>query len=71
MQELAKQAASAACFLRSNPEQPQVALVSAWNEIDEGHWVLPSLAHGTQKLEALQMGFRASDPCSMAWTYGT
>ena len=29
-------------------------LISAWNENDEGHWVVPSLMNGTAKMEAVQ-----------------
>ena len=35
-------------------------LISAWNENDEGHWVIPSLMNGTQKLEAVQSAINAT-----------
>ena len=35
-------------------------LIGAWNENDEGHWIVPSLDDGTAKLEAVQRGIRAA-----------
>ena len=35
-------------------------LISAWNENDEGHWVVPSLMNGTQKMEAVQAAINAT-----------
>ena len=37
-----------------------VVCSGAWNENDEGHWVVPSLHGGTAKLEAVQRGVRAA-----------
>jgi hypothetical protein len=34
--------------------QPPVAIISAWNEYDEGHWISPSLDQGDAKLKAVK-----------------
>jgi hypothetical protein len=33
-------------------------IIGAWNELDEGHWIMPSLLNGTQKLEAVRKGIQ-------------
>lgn len=33
---------------------PPVAIISAWNEYDEGHWISPSLDQGDAKLKAVR-----------------
>ena len=38
--------------------EANAVIVGAWNENDEGHWVVPSLLGGTQKLVAVQEGVR-------------
>jgi len=40
--------------------EAQTIIISAWNENDEGHWIMPSLHNGTAKLEAVQRGIRAA-----------
>merc|ERR1711935_1113896 len=47
-------------FALDNPTtvESNAVIVGAWNENDEGHWIVPSLYNGTQKLEAIQKGVR-------------
>ena len=40
--------------------EARAVLISAWNENDEGHWVVPSLMNGTQKMEAVQAAINAT-----------
>lgn len=61
MQELQDHTRDAVSFSLQNPAvvEARAALVSAWNENDEGHWIVPSLHRGTEKLEAVQRGIAA------------
>lgn len=54
--ELQEHVANAIDFAIANEKtvEARTVLISAWNENDEGHWVVPSLMHGTQKMEAVQ-----------------
>ena len=59
MEELEAHTAAAVKFTRDHSASATTALsvlISAWNENDEGHWIIPSLRHGTRKLEAVQRG---------------
>ena len=59
MDELENHTAAAVRFAvarRANATSAASVLISAWNENDEGHWVVPSLRHGTRKLEAVRRG---------------
>jgi hypothetical protein len=54
-EELAEHLGSAVDWTRANPEaaEAQVILVYAWNETDEGGWLMPTLAEGTARVEAI------------------
>eukprot|EP01052_Picozoa_sp_SAG31_P027777 SAG31_NODE_2628_length_5350_cov_48.017901_4_plen_595_part_00 len=56
MEELQQHTEDALSFAFENAEtvDAHAVLISAWNENDEGHWVIPSLMNGTQKLMAVQ-----------------
>ena len=58
MQQLEDHTAAAVRFALRNPEavEAEAIIIGAWNENDEGHWIMPSLLNGTQKLEAVQRG---------------
>jgi hypothetical protein len=66
MAELTAQTKTIVSWVTSNanPEtgaaKANAAIVSAWNEHDEGHWVCPSLHGGTSKLQAIQAGLKAA-----------
>lgn len=66
MDELEDHTAAAVRFAverRDNATSAASVLISAWNENDEGHWVVPSLRHGTRKLEAVRRGLvRGAEP---------
>jgi hypothetical protein len=38
--------------------EANAVIIGAWNENDEGHWIVPSLLAGTEKLEAIQKGVK-------------
>jgi len=58
MPELTAHTKAAVAFALANPSvvEANAVIVGAWNENDEGHWIVPSLLNGTEKLEAVQAG---------------
>jgi hypothetical protein len=54
--ELAANLRSALDWLKANPSlaEPQAVLIYAWNESDEGGWLVPTHAEGTARLDALR-----------------
>ena len=38
----------------AQPGSVPLSLISAWNENDEGHWIIPSLEQGDEKLQAVK-----------------
>ena len=61
MLELTKHTKDAVKFAldhQAGATEASAVLVGAWNENDEGHWVVPSLLGGTEKLVAVQEGVR-------------
>jgi hypothetical protein len=58
MQELTSHTSRMVKWVRENPSSAKAnaAILSAWNEHDEGHWVCPSLKGGAAKLEAIKLG---------------
>jgi len=60
MDQLTAHTEAAVKFALDNPATVEsgAVIVGAWNENDEGHWIVPSLYNGTQKLEAIQKGVR-------------
>eukprot|EP00041_Stephanoeca_diplocostata_P014473 m.263757 g.263757 ORF g.263757 m.263757 type:complete len:157 (-) comp19708_c0_seq42:233-703(-) len=58
MAELTAHTRDAVEFALANPAivEANAVIIGAWNENDEGHWIVPSLYNGTQKLEAVQKG---------------
>eukprot|EP00038_Savillea_parva_P009713 m.185359 g.185359 ORF g.185359 m.185359 type:complete len:423 (-) comp16422_c0_seq1:186-1454(-) len=58
MPELTAHTKAAVAFALANPTtvEANAVIIGAWNENDEGHWIVPSLLNGTQKLEAVQKG---------------
>ncbi len=62
MDELEEQTRAGVAFAASQPStvEAQAVIISAWNENDEGHWIVPSLFNGTQKLEAVQRGIASA-----------
>ena len=60
MDELAAQTAAGVAYARQHAGvvEAQTVIISAWNENDEGHWIVPSLFNGTQKLVAVQRGIQ-------------
>jgi hypothetical protein len=59
--ELAANLRSALDWVRACPDvtQPQAILIYAWNESDEGGWLVPTHAEGTARLDALAEVLRA------------
>jgi len=53
--ELAESLRTAMEWVKANPEvtQPQAVLIYAWNETDEGGWLVPTLSEGTARLDAI------------------
>jgi hypothetical protein len=62
MEELQQHTEAALEFALDNEEtvDARAVLISAWNENDEGHWVVPSLMNGTAKLEAVQRAINST-----------
>lgn len=59
MAQLEAQTAAAVAFTRAHGGDvvpSRAILISAWNEVDEGHWILPSREDGPSKLQAIQRG---------------
>ena len=58
MAELEAHTHAAYTFAAENPDtvEAESIIISAWNENDEGHWIMPSLLNGTTKLQAVQRG---------------
>ena len=54
-QELAEHASRALKWLQANRATAKagLALIYAWNENDEGGWLVPTLSEGTARLDAL------------------
>ena len=54
-QELADNLRAAVGWVEAHPEaaQPQAVLIYAWNESDEGGWLVPTLSEGTARLDAI------------------
>lgn len=53
--ELAANLQSALDWMEANPEatEPRAVLMYAWNESDEGGWLVPTLDEGTARLDAI------------------
>ena len=62
LDELANHTKDAVKFALEHPKsvEVQAVIIGAWNENDEGHWIVPSLHDGTAKLEAVQRGVKAA-----------
>jgi hypothetical protein len=60
MDELTAHTKAGVAFALANPAtvEANAVIIGAWNENDEGHWIVPSLLNGTQKLEAVQRGVK-------------
>jgi hypothetical protein len=60
MSELTEHTTNAVAFALANQGtvEANAVIIGAWNENDEGHWVVPSLLAGTEKLEAIQKGVK-------------
>ena len=59
MAELAAHTKDAVAFAlahRQSAAEANAVLIDAWNENDEGHWVVPSLLAGPEKLVAVRKG---------------
>ncbi|WP_319586102.1 glycoside hydrolase family 99-like domain-containing protein [uncultured Desulfobulbus sp.] len=54
--ELAQNLRSAFDWLKQNPDatDADTVLIYAWNETDEGGWLVPTLSEGTKRLDAIQ-----------------
>lgn len=61
--ELAANLLSALDWMKANPEvtEPQAVLIYAWNESDEGGWLVPTLDEGTTRLDAIQRVLQAAE----------
>ena len=46
--------------------EANAVIVGAWNENDEGHWIVPSLLGGTEKLAAVREGVRQAHSAANA-----
>jgi hypothetical protein len=59
-EEIAAQTGDALRWLQAHPASApaQLALIYAWNENDEGGWLIPTLGDGTARLDALQKVLR-------------
>ncbi|MCC6443774.1 MAG: hypothetical protein IT210_10015 [Armatimonadetes bacterium] len=55
-QEIARHVRAAVRWIRSNPDAAEsgAAIVYAWNESDEGGWLVPTLSEGAARLDALR-----------------
>lgn len=58
MEQLTAHTQAGVAFALANPTvvEANAVIIGAWNENDEGHWIVPSLLNGTQKLQAVQKG---------------
>ena len=54
--ELAAHLRSAIAWMQANKEacRSQCAIIYAWNEIDEGGWLLPTLQGGAERLDSIE-----------------
>ncbi len=54
--ELADHVRSAFAWIKANPEpaEAKTMLIYAWNEVDEGGWLVPDKGQGTAKLDAIR-----------------
>ena len=55
-EELAAHLEGAMDYVETHPEscEPRTILIYAWNETDEGSWLLPTLTEGAARLEAIK-----------------
>lgn len=64
--EIADELSSAISYVQANPSrfQANTVLVYAWNELDEGGWIVPLLPQngGTARLDAIAQVIHASSP---------
>ena len=62
--ELAANVQSALDWIAAHPEQttPQAALIYAWNESDEGGWLVPTVSEGTARLDAIGRVLKGDAP---------
>ena len=64
MEQLENHTRDAVAFAKEHSSTTTEAghvIIGAWNENDEGHWIVPSLEKGTEKLEAVQRGIHAGN----------
>lgn len=61
--ELAANLRSALDWIEADPQatEPRTVLVYAWNESDEGGWLVPTLDEGTARLDAIQRVLQATE----------
>lgn len=54
-EELATHVRNGLVWLKANPEsaRAQVSIIYAWNENDEGGWLVPTLSEGSQRVDAI------------------
>lgn len=64
--ELALHLKSAIEWERANPEytEANAVIIYAWNETDEGGWLVPTLAEGDARLQAVKAALRMRQPTS-------
>eukprot|EP01043_Picozoa_sp_COSAG02_P067526 COSAG02_NODE_10886_length_1838_cov_1.170213_2_plen_213_part_00 len=67
MDELTSHTRRMVKWVRENPSSAKAnaAIMSAWNEHDEGHWFCPTLKDGAAKLEAIKLGLDPGDASAL------
>lgn len=63
-QELADNLRAAIEWSREHPDcaEANVVIIYAWNETDEGGWLVPTLSQGTARLDAISRTLRGQEP---------